>query len=75
LFGVALLFLYLLGVRGWQLVPSTILVGFGMAIVLAGPLDRIIPPPLEPYQPPAWKKEKLVTLFRRDPGESDEPKI
>jgi len=74
LFGVALLFLYLLGVRGWHLALGAVLGGFAAAVVLAGPLDRMIPRRLEAYRPPPWKEDKFVTLFPRARSDSDEPK-
>lgn len=58
MFAVALVCLYALGVAGWRLALGMILLGFGMAVVLAGPLDRVIPPRLEPYEAPWWKQPK-----------------
>jgi hypothetical protein len=58
MFGVALVCLYALGVTGWRLAVGVILLGFGMAFVLAGPLDRVIPPRLEPFEAPWWKLPK-----------------
>jgi hypothetical protein len=74
LFGVALLLLYVLGVRGWQLAVGAVVGGFLAAVVLAGPLDRIIPPRLEAYQPPPWKENRFATLFPRDGADSDDAK-
>jgi hypothetical protein len=79
-FGVALLVLYLLGLRGWHLVLGTFIGGFLAAFVLGAPLDRIIPRRLEPYSPlpplptPPWKDEKYTTLFPREHVDSDNPK-
>jgi len=76
-FGVALLSLSLLGLRGWRLVGAVVLAGSLLTVVLTGPLHRVIPPPLEPYRPPAWKRDrdhKFVTLFPRgqaDPGSAE----
>ena len=53
--GVALVSLYLLGFRGWRLALLTIVTGAVLAIVLGGPLGRILPPKLEPYRPPPWR--------------------
>jgi hypothetical protein len=73
-FAVALLSLYLLGLRGWQLFVTVVLAGFFLTLVLTGPLHRIAPPRLEPYRPPPWKENKFVTLFPRERVDSDEPK-
>jgi hypothetical protein len=82
-FGIALLLLYLVGVRGWQLAVGTVLLGFALAFVLSGPLTRILPPRLEPFAPPPWKKDKetdkfvedgLMTLFPHERAGSDKPK-
>jgi hypothetical protein len=62
-FVVALFSLYLMGIRGWQLAVGTVLAGFVLAVIFGAPLDRILPPRLEPYKPSPWKQEKSVTLF------------
>ena len=77
-FGIALLPLYLLGVRGWQLAVGIVLVGFALAFVLGGPLTRILPPRLEPYRPLPplpWKESNVTTLFPREHVDSDNPKL
>ena len=77
MFGVALLGLYSAGVAGWHLAVGAILVGFGLAIVLGGPLDRVIPPRLEPYEAPPWKQEKRYKygkLLLDDRIDSDDSK-
>ena len=72
LFGVALLSLYLMGLRGWQLLGGVLLVGSLLTVVLVGPLHRIVPPKLEPYRPPSWRKHgRAATLFPRDSVDSD----
>jgi hypothetical protein len=68
--GVALLALYLLGLRGLQLFGAALAGGFVLTVVLAGPLGRVLPPSLEPYRPPPWKEPKFVTLF---PDETPQP--
>jgi hypothetical protein len=60
--GLALLFLYLLGIRGWGLLVGTLVGGFVLTVVFTGPLDRIIPPRLEPYRPIEWPKRGLGSL-------------
>jgi len=74
---VALLILYYLDFHGWRLLVGTILLGGGLAFVLAGPLDRILPPALEPYELPPWKQPKqprLVTLFPEKEISFENPK-
>jgi len=73
-FGVALLSLYLLGLRGWQLFGAVVLAGSLLTVVLTGPLHRIAPPRLEPYRPPPWKENKFATLFPHERVGSDKPK-
>ncbi len=73
-FGVALLSLYLCGLRGWQLFVAAVLAGSFLTLVLTGPLDRIAPPRLEPYRPPPWKEDKFTTLFPHERVDSDKPK-
>ena len=78
MFGVALLCLYSVGVVGWHLAVATILAGLGLAFVLAGPLDRVIPPRLEPYEPPWWKQQKAgrvlsLSLDERIDSEDGKP--
>jgi len=68
--GVALLALYLLGLRGLQLFGAALVRGFVLTVVLAGPLGRVLPPSLEPYRHPPWKEPKFVTLF---PDETPQP--
>jgi hypothetical protein len=77
MFGVAFLCLFAMGVGGWRLAVGTILAGFGLAVVVAGPLDRVIPPRLEPYKPPPWKQPKqgkYLTLFPDERIDSDCPR-
>jgi len=77
MFGVALLCLYSMGVVGWHLAVGTILAGLVLAVVLAGPLDRVIPPRLEPYEAPFWnqgKQEKYLRLFPDERTDSDADK-
>ncbi len=70
-FGIALLCLYSVGVAGWHLAVGTILVGLVLTVVAAGPLSRVIPPRLEPYEPPPWKQPKYLTLFPDERIDSD----
>jgi hypothetical protein len=85
--GIALLSLYLLGLRSWQLAVGGVLAGFALALMLGAPLDRIFPRRLEPFAPPPWKKNKeddkekdrfvegkFVTLFPREDSNVDKPK-
>jgi hypothetical protein len=58
MFGFALVGLYAVGVVGWHLAVGAILAGLVLAVVLAGPLDRVIPPSLEPYEAPFWTLPK-----------------
>jgi hypothetical protein len=72
---VALLVLYLLGVRGWHLVLGTVIGGFLAAFVFGAPLDRIMPRRLEPFRPPPWDEgPKFVTLFPHEDSNGDKPK-
>lgn len=52
--GVALIVLYFLGMRGWELFVGALLCGGVLAMVFIGPLDRLIPRRLESYRPPEW---------------------
>ncbi len=61
--GVALVSLYLMGLRGWQLCGGAVLGGALLALVLYGPLTRFLPPWLEEYRPPPWKKGKEEDKF------------
>ena len=78
--GVALLLLYLVGLRGWQLAIAVIPAGFILTFIFTVPLDRILPRRLEPYCPPPspptlpWKEEKYTTLFPREDSNVDKPK-
>jgi hypothetical protein len=72
--GVALLALYLLGFRGLQLFGAALAGGFVLTVLLAGPLDRVLPPPLESYRPPPWREPKFVTLFPDETTQSDSVK-
>jgi hypothetical protein len=77
MFGVALLCLHSLGVVGWHLAVGTILAGLVLAVVLAGPLDRVIPPRLEPYEAPLWKQgkqDKYLRLFSDERTDSEDDK-
>jgi len=73
-FAIALLALYLFGLRGWQLAVGTILVGFGLAVMLGAPLDRILPRRLELYHPPPWKQDGFATRPPDGHVDSDNPK-
>ena len=73
MFGVALLGLYSAGVAGWHLAVGTILAGLVLNIVLAGPLDRVVPPPLEPYEAPFWKQGKQDKYGRLHLDKRTEP--
>jgi hypothetical protein len=70
-FGGALLLLYLLGVSGWQLFVGTVVVGVLLVLIFVGPLERLLPAPLEAYAPPPWREKKITTLFPQN-GNSDE---
>lgn len=75
-FGVALLILYLLGLRGWKLFGAVVLAGPLLTIIFIGPLGRIVPPQLEPYSPQPsspWKQPKFVTLFPRENADGNKP--
>jgi hypothetical protein len=75
IFGVALLVLYLLGVRGWHLVLGTLIGGFLAAVALVVPLDRVLPRRLEPFRPPPWDEgPKFTTLFLHEDSNGDKPK-
>jgi hypothetical protein len=51
---LAFIALYAMGFRGWELFLFAFLGGIALVVVLAGPLDRIIPPLLEPFEAPFW---------------------
>lgn len=78
--GVALLLLYLLGFRGWQLLGFTAVAGFLLTVIFIGPLGRIIPPRLESYRPrewPHWRSSapsdgSILQLFPREDIKIDE---
>jgi hypothetical protein len=74
-FAVALLPLYTVGFRGWQLFGTAILLGLVLMALFLGPLERVLPPKLEAYRPPPWKKEKdrFVTLFPRGMPDPERP--
>jgi hypothetical protein len=72
-FGVALVSLYLLGLRGWQLLGAALLAGIILTLILTGPLDRIFPRRLEPFHPPPWKKNKSTTIPPAENIDSDGP--
>jgi hypothetical protein len=75
-FGAALLCLYWLGLRGWQLVAGAVLGGSFLTVALSGPLDRVIPHRLEPYDLWHWKEDKVTTIFpagRIESGEREQP--
>ena len=44
--------LYAMGFRGWQLFVLGFLGGVVLTVIVAGPLDRVIPPRLEAYEIP-----------------------
>lgn len=46
--------LYAMGYRGWELFLLAFFGGLALAVVFGGPLDRVIPPRLEPYEVPFW---------------------
>ena len=46
--------LYAMRYRGWELFLLTFLGGVALTIIVAGPLDLVIPPRLEPYEAPFW---------------------
>lgn len=46
--------LYAMGVRGWGLFLLAFFGGVALTVVLGAPLDRVIPPRLEPYEAPFW---------------------
>ncbi|SRR5581483_149983 len=69
--GLALLLLYLLGLRGWELAVGAVLLGFALAVVFGAPFDRILPRRLELYRPPPWKEDKRVSLFSREHADAD----
>jgi len=74
-FVVALLFLYITGFRSWQLFVAAIFLGFVLDILLFLPVTRVLPPRLETYRPPPWKKkrDKFVTLFPRGVVDPERP--
>ena len=77
--GVALLLLYLMGLRGWQLALAVIPAGFILTFIFTVPLDRILPRRLEPFCPPPplpplpWTDEKFTTLFPHEDSNGDKP--
>jgi hypothetical protein len=72
--GMALLLLYLLGLRGWQLAVVGVLAGSLLTLVLIGPLHRIMPPSLEAYRPPAWRRDNpSISKVRHGSAESNQP--
>jgi hypothetical protein len=81
--GIALLLLYLVGLRSWQLAIAVIPAGIILTFIFTGPLDRILPRRLELYSPPPWKRnkeedrfveDKFVTLFPREDVDGDKAK-
>ena len=74
-FAMALLFLFITGFRSWQLLVGAIFLGFVLTMLLTGPLTRVLPPKLERYRPPAWKrkKNKFVTLFPGGVADPERP--
>ncbi len=59
---------------GWHLAVGAFFVGLALTIVLAGPLGRVIPPRLEPYEAPFWKlpkADKYGRLFLDERTDSD----
>ena len=46
--------LYAIGYLGWELFLLAFFGGLALAVVFGGPLDRVIPPRLEPYEVPFW---------------------
>ncbi len=63
---------YAMGSRGWPLFLVTLLGGLALAIVVAGPLDRILPRRLEPYKAPFWASAGGGTKGKSILGLSDE---
>lgn len=51
---LAFIALYAMGFHGWELFLLAFLGGLALTVALAGPLDRVIPPRLEPYEAPFW---------------------
>jgi hypothetical protein len=80
--GVALIILYFLGLRGWELFVGALLGGGVLAVVFIGPLDRVIPRGLEPYRPAEWtrwrsrsaKGKSALDLFPDEDVEADNSK-
>lgn len=56
---LAFLGLYVVGFRGWQLFLLAFIGGVVLTVILAGPLDRIIPPRLEAYEAPFWALPRI----------------
>ena len=73
-FALALLALYIYGLRNWQLFAGGVALGAVLTVVLIGPLGRVLPQHLEPYEPPVWQQPKLpkyTTLSLHDAENSD----
>jgi hypothetical protein len=51
---LVLVVLYVMAFRGWRLFLLAFLGGVALAVVLVGPLHRVISPRLEPYEAPFW---------------------
>ena len=51
---IAFVALYAMGFRGWELFLLAFVGGLALTVVLAGPLGRVLPPRLEPYEAPFW---------------------
>jgi hypothetical protein len=47
--GVSLVFFFILGLRGIQLFIATIVMWLPVLLILMWVFDRVMPPPLEPY--------------------------
>ncbi len=62
--------LYAMGSRGWGLFFLTLFGGVALAIVVAGPLDRVIPRRLEPYEAPFWAARGKSVLGLSDEGQN-----
>ena len=70
---VALSFLYITGLRSWQLFVTAIFLGFVLDVLLFLPVTRVLPPKLEAYRPPPWREDKFVTLFPHGVTDPERP--
>lgn len=72
LWGLVFIVLYGMGSRGWGLFLLTLFGGLALAIVVAGPLDRVLPRRLEPYKAPFWTQASGAPRGKSVLGLSDE---